>query len=167
MKHVGIVVANRGSAIVTVERGADDDLLVTGMERLPFDLGAVADRTHALEDPETHFVIDGEGLGGALWAVLGRPDDEDHWRLYPGQGRDRQALVNELLLAIHEKRFHFAAGLAEQAAMNKALVGYRREVRDDGQIGGELVVALLLALIPPEPEYVSVYTAERGLLEIG
>lgn len=167
MRHVGIVVANRGSAIVTVERGADDDLLVTGMERLPFDLGAVADRIHALEGPETHVVIDGEGLGGALWAVLGRPDDEDRWSLYAGQGRDRQALVTELLLAIHEKRFHFAAGLAEQEAMNKALVGYRREVRDDGQIGSELVVALLLAIIPPPEPSVSVYEREdRGLLEL-
>jgi hypothetical protein len=35
--------------------------------------------------------------------------------------------------------------------MSRALVGYRRVVRDDGLIGSELVVALLLALIPPPP----------------
>lgn len=32
--------------------------------------------------------------------------------------------------------------------MNRALTGVRRQVRDDGLIGSELVVALLLALIP-------------------
>lgn len=157
MRHVGVVVAERGAAIVTVERGHGHDLLVTGIERLAFDLRAVADRIHELEGPETITVVDGLGLGGALWAVLGHPEDTDHWQLYAGQGRERQALVNELLLAIHENRFHFTAGLAEQDAMNKALVGYHREVREDGQIGGELVVALLLALIPPEPPFESVY----------
>ncbi len=45
--------------------------------------------------------------------------------------------------------------------MSKALVGYRRQVRDDGLIGSELVVALLLAIIPPPPR--SVYET-RGLL---
>ena len=30
--------------------------------------------------------------------------------------------------------------------MSKALLGYRRQVREDGLIGSELVVALLLAL---------------------
>jgi hypothetical protein len=38
--------------------------------------------------------------------------------------------------------------------MSKALLGYRRQVREDGLIGSELVVALLLALIPPPPEVV-------------
>jgi len=41
-----------------------------------------------------------------------------------------------------------APGLAEQEAMTKALASYRRQVRDDGVIGSELVVALLLALMP-------------------
>ena len=35
--------------------------------------------------------------------------------------------------------------------MSKALVGYRRQVREDGLIGSEPVVALLLAIIPTPP----------------
>ncbi len=66
-------------------------------------------------------------------------------------------------MAIQEDRFHFAAGLAEQEAMSKALMGYRRQVRDDGVIGSELVVALLLAIIPPPVPFVSVYET-RGLV---
>jgi hypothetical protein len=153
MKHVGIVIADRGAAIVQVERSPEDALVVTGIERLPFSLAAVTDRVRGLEDPEARFIVDAEGLGSALWAVLGRPDDEQHWLLYTGRGLERQALVDELLVATQEDRFHFAAGLAEQEAMTKALVGYRRQVREDGLIGSELVVALLLALIPPVPPY--------------
>jgi hypothetical protein len=149
MKHVGIRIDGRGSAIVHVERDPDDALLVNGIERLPFDLATVTKRVRALEDPEARFIVDAEGLGSALWAVLGRPDDEQHWQLYAGRGLERQALVDELLVAIQEDRFHFAPGLAEQVAMSKALQGYRRQVGEDGLIGSELVVALLLALIPP------------------
>ena len=67
------------------------------------------------------------------------------------RGLERQALVENLLVAIQEDCFRFAAGLADQVAMTKALIGYRRQVRDDGVIGSELVFALLLALIPPRP----------------
>ena len=76
MKHIGIVIADRGGAIVTVERD-DDALLVTGIERLPFDLAAVTDRVRALADPEARYIIDAEGLGNALWAVLGRSEDAE------------------------------------------------------------------------------------------
>ena len=150
MNHLGITVTDRGSAIVTVDRSPENALLVTGIERHPFDLAAVTARVRALSDadPEARFVIDGEGLGSALWAVLGKAD-EDHWTLYAGRGLERQALVDSLLVAIEEDRFRFAAGLAEQEAMNKALLGYRRQVREDGLIGHELVVALLLAVLPP------------------
>jgi hypothetical protein len=150
MRHVGVVVADRGAAIVEVERGPDDALLVTGIVRLPFALAAVTDHVRGL-DPAARVVIDAEGLGSALWGVLGRPDDAEHWQLYAGRGLERQALVDELLVAVQEGRFHFAPALAEQDAMSKALQGYRRQVREDGVIGGELVVALLLALIPPPP----------------
>lgn len=151
MKHTGVVVTERGSAIVTVDRGEAGELLVTGIERLPFDLATVRARVRAIEGPETRFVIDAEGLGSALWALLGEPDDAEHWQLYAGRGVERQALVDALLVAVEEGRFHFAPGLADQDAMSKALLGYRRQVREDGQIGSELVVALLLALIVPEP----------------
>lgn len=147
--NIGVVVADRGAAIVTVKRSPEDALLVTAIERLPFDLAAVTDRVRALEDPEARFVIDAEGLGSALWGVLGRPDDPEHWQLYSGRGLERQALVDELLVAIEQGRFRFAAALPEQPAMSKALAGYRRQVREDGLIGSELVVALLLAIIPP------------------
>jgi hypothetical protein len=153
MKHVGVVIADRGSAVVSVERSPDDALLVSGIERLPFNLASVTARVRALVAPGTRFIIDAEGLGSALWAVLGRPDDPEQWQLYTGRGFDRQALVDELLVAMQENRFHFAARLAEQEAMSKALLSYRRQVREDGVIGSELVVALLLALIPPPPVY--------------
>jgi hypothetical protein len=152
MRSYGIVIAERGAAIVTVERDEDAALLVTGIERLPFDLGAVTERVRELDAGALH-IVDAEGLGSALWAVLGRPDDPDHWMLYSGRGIERQALVDELLVAMEEERFHFAPALAEQEAMSRALLGYRRQVREDGLIGSELVVALLLALIPPPPVF--------------
>lgn len=163
MKHIGIVIADRGSAIVHVEHDGDE-LLVTAVERLPFSLSAVADRVAELdrEIAEARFILDAEGLGTAVWAVLGPPDDEERWRLYSGRGIERQALVDRLLVAVHEGRFHFAPGLAEQEAMSKALLGYRRQVREDGLIGSELVVALLLALIPPPAVEPSVYET-RGV----
>jgi hypothetical protein len=161
MKHVGIVVADRGSALVHVEHADDDELLVTAIERLPFDLSTVADRVAELDDElaEVLFVIDAEGLGAALWSVIGPPDDTDRWLLYGGRGTERQALVDRLLVAVHEGKFHFAPNLAEQAPMTKALQGYRRQVREDGVVGSELVVALLLALlpapVPPNPPLVA------------
>ncbi len=148
MKHLGIVIADRGAAIVTVDRDKEHKLLCTGIERLPFDLGKVTERVQALTDPDGIHVIDAEGLGQALWATLGHARDPRHWRLYAGRGIERQALVDELLVAVQEDRFRFAPGLAEQEAMTKALASYRRQVRDDGVIGSELVVALLLALMP-------------------
>ncbi len=156
MKHISIVITDRGAAIVTVEHGPDEALLVTGIERLPFDLGWVAERVRALTEPDTRYVIDAEGLGSALWTVLGHGEDR-HWTLYAGRGLERQALVDELLVAIEQDRFRFSAGLAEQDAMSRALLGYRRQVRDDGLIGSELVVALLLALIPAAYELVPLF----------
>jgi hypothetical protein len=51
MRHHGIVIADRGSAIVTVERDDEGALLVTSIERLPFDLSAVTRRVRALTRP--------------------------------------------------------------------------------------------------------------------
>jgi hypothetical protein len=153
MKVIGVVIADHGSAIVHVEHDGDE-LLVTAVERLPFSLTPVADRVAELdgEIAEVRFVVDADGLGAALWTVLGPPDDEDRWLLYVGRGVERQRLVDGLLVAIHDGHFHFAPSLPEQASMTTALQGYRRQVRDDGLIGSELVVALLLAIIAaPEP----------------
>ena len=153
MKQHGIVIVERGSAIVTIERDATDHVVVTGIERLPFDLRAVAARVRQIKEPDATFVIDAEGLGQALWTVLA--DDRRPrrpWKLYDGRGLERQALVDTLVVAVEEDRLRFAAALDEQDAMNKALLGYKRQVRDDGVIGSELVVALLLALVPrPKP----------------
>lgn len=173
MKTIGVVIADAGAAIVTVERepflvplpdvelvdesgqekpalveSGDDSFLTTGIERLPFDLKAVAQRVLELDDPDLSWVIDGDGLGTALWTVVGGADNRNHWQLYSGRGLERQALVDELVIAIQEGRFHFAPALAEQPAMSKAMVGYRRQVKEDGLIGSELVVALLLAIRP-------------------
>jgi hypothetical protein len=147
VKSIGVVVADAGAAIVTVERDGEE-LLATGIERLPFDLRTVAGRVKDLDGPDTTFVIDGEGMGTALWNVVGGPEDRQHWQLYEGRGLARQALVDELLIAIEEVRFHFAPRLPEQDAMSKGLVSYRRQVKEDGLIGSELVVALLLAIRP-------------------
>jgi hypothetical protein len=81
--------------------------------------------------------------------------------LYAGRGLERQALVDELLVAVQEGRFHFAPGLEEQEAMSKALLSYRRVIREDGLIGSELVVALLLALSPPPPVIVPMSAFRR------
>lgn len=156
MKHIGITLASSGAAIIHVDHGPDESLLVTAIERLPFDLAAVANRVRQLDDEiaEVWFVVDGEGVGAALWTALGPPKDKRRWSLYAGRGVERQALVNALLVAVYEGRFHFAPRLDEQAAMSKAIVTYRREVREDGQIGSELVVALMLATIPRPVPYV-------------
>ena len=45
--------------------------------------------------------------------------------------------------------------------MNKALTGYRRQVRDDGVIGSEIVVALLGA----DPAAACARTAHRGAID--
>lgn len=148
MKSIGVVIAERGAAVVTVEQSDDDDYVVTGIERLPFDVSAVAQRVQEIDDPEIRFLIDAEGLGMALWTVLGGSENPFHWQLYPGRGLERQALVDALVVAIQEGRFHFAPRLAEQDAMSKGLVSYRRQVKEDGLIGSELVVALLLAIRP-------------------
>ena len=152
MKIIGVVVADSGAAIVTVERDEDNALLCTAIERLPFDLAEVIERVETLDDPDLNFMIDSDGLGSALWTFLGGPGNAQHFQLYTGRGLERQALVDELLVAIAEGRFHFASAIPEQPAMSKAMVSYRRQVKDDGVIGSELVVALLLALRPPPVE---------------
>jgi hypothetical protein len=154
VKHVGVTITSAGSALVHVDHAADAALLVTAIERLPFSLSAVADRVRELdgEVAAMRFVVDGEGVGGALWQALGPPKDRKRWQLYAGRGIERQALVDRLLVAVHQGTLHFAPRLADQEAMSKAIVSYRREVQADGVIGSELVVALLLALIPsPRP----------------
>ena len=159
MKSVGVTVADQGAGIVSVERspfigplpkGIDgpDHILATDIQRLPFDVSAVAKRLREMDEPDTAFHIDADGLGAALWTVLDGPSNPQHWQLYSGRGLERQSLVDELVVVIEQGRFHFAPRLVEQDAMSKGLVGYRRQVKEDGLIGSELVVALLLAIRP-------------------
>jgi hypothetical protein len=145
-EHVGITIVERGAAVVTVDRSEDDELLVTGIERMAFNLDLVAARARDLDDGERRFMVDGDGVGSALYSVVG---GDKRWTLFQGRGIERQSLVDELLVVVAERRLRFAPGLAEQEAMNKALVSYRRQVRDDGLIGSELVTALCLAIRPP------------------
>lgn len=60
-----------------------------------------------LEDPEARYIIDSDGLGQALWTVLGRQPQDDRWTLYGRRGAERQALVDRLLVAIERDRFPF------------------------------------------------------------
>lgn len=141
--QIGIVLVDRGAAVVSVDH-RKDGAVVTGIERLPFSLTAVAQRTEELARAGTVLVVDAEGLGNALWATRPRIGD---WHLYADHGLERQRLVDALVVAIHQGRLHFAAGLEHQDAMSKALVSYRRQVREDGLIGSELVIALCLAIV--------------------
>lgn len=159
--HHGVVIAGHGSAIVSAThddhglRVAPADLVVVGIQRLPFDLSVVAEAVLDLPfDQDTDLVVvDAAGLGAALWAAAGNPTHRRGWDLYQGRGVDRQALVDELVVAVHAERIHFAPDLDEMGAMTKALASFRREVRDDGQIGSELVTALCLAIAKPRRGY--------------
>jgi hypothetical protein len=159
--QAGVVVAARGSAIVVARISDLDEAVVVAVDRLPVDLDPVVERMTELRDEYAglKFAIDSEGLGQALYSVLipGRRQGNEPWRLYSGHGLARQALVDTLVVLVHFNQLHFASGLAQQEAMTKALLGYRREVREDGQIGSELVVALTLSLLPPPPRPPRVY----------
>jgi hypothetical protein len=142
--QVGIVLVEQGGAIVSAEHRSDGAVVVR-IERLPFSLEAVADRAEELAaTPRSECVVDAEGLGSALWATRPRKGE---WRLYSEHGLERQCLVDGLVVAIHRGLLHFAPGLEHQEAMSKALVGFRRQVREDGLIGSELVIALCLAVV--------------------
>jgi hypothetical protein len=149
---IGCRMASAGSALVSValdtSMGSSHPIRrCTGIERLPFDVGKVADRLEALDLRRRDLiVIDGEGAGMALWIALGSPRGKRHFRLYEATGRDRQALVDPFPAMIRDGTFSFARDLAHQDAMTKALVSYRREIADDGVIGSELAVALFLAV---------------------
>ena len=153
MNQIGVVIREGGAAIVTVDHDKKDNCLVTAIETLAFDPEALAERVADLNDEEpkdTQFIIDADGLGNALWTILG-PDphrDKTRFVLYAERGLVRQALVDSLVVAIARDALHFKARLPAQEAMNKALVSYKRTIREDGEIGVELVVALCLAVLP-------------------
>lgn len=163
--HYGAAILGAGSAIVSARRDPDDRVHVFEIERLPADLSPVVRRLRELEaaDAEAHFHIGSMGSGRALWDTL-HVDHRRTWHLFDKRGADRQTLVDGLLSAEAEDRLTLDPALREGAAMKKALAGMTREVREDGVIGGEMLVALGLALIPPPPR--SVYE-DRGLFSVG
>jgi len=144
-----------GSAILTTTRDRADHVTVTGIDRLPSGLDPCARwlRDHLPErlavPRGTQVVVDADGLGQALFDHV-RGKHRRGWRLYEKHGRDRQELVNALLVAEQEQRILIRPG-NHGDAMRKALLGYRREVGDDGSIGAELVVALALAVVWRRP----------------
>ncbi|HEY5519141.1 MAG TPA: hypothetical protein VIK08_00640 [Candidatus Limnocylindrales bacterium] len=154
-------ITEAGGVILTTTRTIADDVTVTAVERPPATLEAFRDRLQALCDdfpalpPNTRVVIDAEGLGSALWDAL-RVDRRRGWQLYAKRGRERQELPDALRVAQLEQRIHIHKGEHDDA-LRKALLGYRVEVREDGIIGGELVVALCLAVAGKRPPKVRVY----------
>ena len=153
MNQIGVVIREGGAAIVTVDHDKADNCIVSAIEIHPFNPEVLAERVADLNDAEpkdSQFIIDADSLGNALWTILG-PDprkDKLRFRLYEERGLVRQALVDSLVVAIARDALHFRAGLAVQEAMNRALLSYKRTVREDGEVGTELVVALCLAVLP-------------------
>ena len=158
-KQAGVAVDEHGGAIVVTEHGADA-LRVVRITSYPFDMGALAAAVHALDD-ETQAVVDGDGLGAALWQVVvpedrlvreqiasrsSLKDEVPRLWLYQGRGTDRQALVNNLVVVVTQDVLRFAADLPELATMQAAMAKYRRQVQADGGLGSTLVTALALSL---------------------
>lgn len=167
--HVGAVLGDQGSAIVVSEHrilaahepnGRDGrDVVVRGIERPGGGFQGIADRLaeiawQAAED-EPVFLVDADSGGRALYDYLvderkaGRfPSARWPWA-WDKTGRERQALVDRLVVATHSGTLRFAANLANQTALDRAMTAYRRKVADDGLIGSELVIALGLTLLYP------------------
>ncbi len=164
MNNIGIALSKHGAAVVIVEHKEGDDV-VRGIEVLPRQMDAVADRVEELDSTEpkgTLFVVDSEGSGSALWQLVAPPRVRGfsltpaqlalraRWRLYEAHGFDRQELVNTLLIAMrhNSETLHFAAGLDNFDQLATALARYEPQVAADGTFGPELVVALALAILP-------------------
>lgn len=166
--QIGVVAAPHG-AIVMVEHPTEGGYLIVGIETLPLGIAALGKRVGELvtERPDAQLVVDGKGIGSALWDVLVGDErivrDELASRLtlpgdgapqawlYQGLGLDRQRLVNVLVTADAQEEVHAEGGLAHFEALHKALLSYDPNVREDGEFGSELVVALCLALLPRLP----------------
>lgn len=167
--HVAAVLANKGGAIVVTEHltvvpdlpggRPERDAVVRGIERPTGGFRGMADRlveiAHQAATDRPVFLIDAHAGGRALYEYLREerrqerfPSDRRPWP-YDKAGRDRQQLVDALVVATNSDRVHFAGGLANQKELNRAMTQYRRQVDDDGLIGSELVIALALSLVYP------------------
>ena len=159
---ITIAAGETGTAVMRYDRDAQGTIDVSGIDRLPAGLDpAVEWLARAFPDlpriGDARVTIDGTGLGQALWARLKvrvgdgwhRPDG---WTLYERRGRDRQELVDALLVATSEGRIHIAPS-PHGEALRKALSSFHKVIGEDGAVGGELVAALALAALPPPKVY--------------
>lgn len=164
MKNVGVAITTHGAAVIEVAHKDEDDV-VTAIHVMPRSIDAVADLIEDLDDSEpadTQFIIDAEGTGSALWALVGAEPTHmhvltaaeeakrDRWRLYEKHSFERQELVNALVVAMRSgaETLHFEADLDNFDTLATALGHYEQQVREDGLVGTELVVALALAILP-------------------
>ena len=164
--QVGVTIHEGGAAIVTSEQDKDGAAVVTGIEQHSFNVDIVVERIARLSTRRWRrrsSSCDGDGLGDAVWdicfpdwrevrgVVASRDRHKDQapigW-LFQERGLERQRLVNVLVIAMNQGMLHFAPGLDAMDQMTKALVSYRRQVKDDGSTGSELVTALCLSLLP-------------------
>jgi len=149
--NVGIAAGETGTAILSFARDERNHIHVSQIDRLPAGLDPVVSWLAAAFPDFAALggalvTVDGAGLGQALWARL-KVRRADGWKLYAKYGRDRQELVNGLLVALSEGRVHVAPS-PHGEALRKALLTYHKVIGEDGLIGGELVVALTLAALP-------------------
>jgi hypothetical protein len=145
-----VVTRGSGGAIVSCLL-ADDRTEITAIERFSYAVEPIVQRVKEIRetDPPCSIVVDAEGLGDAIWELLGKPRGR-LWRLYTKHGIEREELTRVLLVAVARQSFRFATGLWEQDPMKKALATMTRNVREDGP-GSELAVALSLALDDHRP----------------
>lgn len=151
---VAIHASEAGTAILTFTRDRADRVEVSRIDRLPAGLDPSVRWLLELfpafpATADAWVVIDADGLGRALWDRL-NVHHRRGWALYDRTGRDRQELVNGLLVAQSERRIRILPS-THGDAVRKALTAYRRTVGEDGVIGGELVVALALAVVGRRP----------------
>ncbi len=154
--NVTIAAGETGTAVMRYDRDAQGTIAVSSIDRLPPGLDpAVEWLATAFPDfpgiGDAQGTIDGNGLGQALWARL-HVRAGAGWTLYDKRGRDRQEIVDALLVATSEGRIHISPS-AHGEALRKALSTYHKVIGDDGIVGGELVVALALAAFQ-RPRYV-------------
>ena len=124
--NVTIAAGETGTAIMRYDRDAQANVDVSSIDRLPAGLDPAVDwLARAFPDfpaiGDAHVTIDATGLGQALWARL-HVDRNRAWKLYDKRGRDRQELVDHLLVATSEGRIHIAASAHGEALRKIALV---------------------------------------------
>lgn len=142
--QIGVATRGQAGAIVTGERDPEGRALVIEVERFSYAVEPIVARLTALRtaEPDAAVIVDVEGIGDALWELLGRP--RRPWHLYAKHGTERQELSRALLVIVAQDRLRFGE-VAEAEAMKKALAALTRDPREDGP-GSDLTTALALAV---------------------